>query len=312
MLADPRVAVVTPMAPLGAEVVDPALDALGPLVAAASPSAPGGVSAPHPADSAYYSYCTCGRPVPDRDFTLQIEGGAALSLRTDRHGLTLLRGDLIDGIDYGQGQRPRPRSYTYTAGDAGSRDAARAALQSGVAGEMLTAMMDFGDDPGAGAHAELLAHLDHPDPVVYHAAALALGKLAVVDAAVALAVEREVGLRAALLGGGHDVLRQLFILGALRRPSALPALVEAAGSGAAEVRAEATWALGFVADPAALSALSALAEDADVAVRRDAAIALARSRHLEARSALERLAGDPDGSVAGLGRAGLSWLRRQL
>ncbi len=309
LLADPGVAVVTPLAPLAAEEVDPALDALGPLVAAATPQAPGGIAAASAADSAYYSYCSCGRPVPDRDLTLRTKGGDALALRTDRHGLTLLRGDVIDSIDYGQGQRPRPRGYDYTIGDGGSRDAARAALRSGVPGEMLTAIMDFANDPGAGAEAELLAHLDHPDPVVYHAAALALGKLAAVDAAVAQAVEREIGLRAALLGEGYDVLRQIFVLGAMRRPSALPALVEATQSGAVEVRAEATWALGFLATDAALPALSSLAADPDVAVRVDAAIALARSRQPGAKQALERLASDPDGGVAALAAAGLGWLR---
>lgn len=303
MLADPAVAVVTPAA------CEPGpVDALGPLVATPVPTLAGDAREPPYAEWSYYSFCSCGKPVPQRPLTLTTDGGQTLQLETDRFGLTLLRERTIASLSYGEGQRPRPRSYSYVAGEADSRGAALRALASGVPGEMLTALLDIAADPQAALRPQLMSLLDADDPVVWRMAALALGEFAQVGASAAL--EREAAHRVALLGAGVDVQRQIFVLGALRRPSSLPALIAAAGSAAPGARADAAWALGFVADDAGLPALMRLAEDAEPSVRRDAVVGLARLGDARAAGALRRLAADTDADVRRLAEHAGTWLRR--
>ena len=228
----------------------------------------------------YYAYCTCGKPVADRPYTVETASGITLAGQTDRYGFVLHVGVGAATIDFGPRQRTRERAYAFAAADPDAHlPELLASLGSEIRNDQLVAMSDLRRAPLEGARGLLSELLDHPEEFVRTNAAVTLshydGLDGLVDARLAL-----LG-RAVARGDAAQTVYELAVLGALRHPALVPFAAELAqGSDDPSVRGVALWALGFVADsgPAARAALGAAANGDEYEENR-----------AEARAALGRL-----------------------
>lgn len=244
----------------------------------------------------YYSYCDCGRPAPDRPYTLTLQDGRALKGTSDRYGFVLIPRGGEGRLDFGPTQRQRARSYDYTPDDPTTQAAMLDALGSDDANTVLTALLDLRQEPLPEAFHPLVALLDHAELSVRLNAAVALSGYG--DGARAALV----ACRAARMSGGDDQIRMSTTLGALRHPAAVPALLPLLDSDDPEVRGAAAWALGFIGDPRALAPLEWALSDPDAAVRGDAALAVGRIGSFGTLDALDSMLTDTSSTV--VGRAG--------
>lgn len=233
----------------------------------------------------YYSYCDCGRPAPDRAYTLTSPDGRTLKGMSDRHGFVLVPRAGEGRLDFGPTQRARPRSYAYVAGDPATHEAMLQALSASDANTILTALLDLRAEPLPEAYHPLVELLEHAELSVRLNAAVALSRYG--DEALAPLV----ACRVARLNHG-DTPSHVEILGALRHPSAVPALLPLLDADDVAVRTAAAWALGFIGDPRALTPLEWALSDPDAAVRAEAALAVGRIGAFGTLEALEAMLDD--------------------
>lgn len=243
----------------------------------------------------YYSYCTCGKPVTDRAFTLtgRKANGEPVQIagRTDFFGMVLAPGVHDAGVHFGRGQRARKRSYAFVAGTEQSRHDMQNALQHADPNEVLTALLDLRREPLPSAKDGLIQLLDADNEVVWRNAAVTLSYFDDVDGLVAEYADR-------LFDGAKNAEKSTFILGALRRHTALPALHIALRSDNAALRKIAAWAVGFIAANEGVTLLTRLAVDPNSTVRAEAAYALGRIGDRRALPTLEALLSDQEPIVA--------------
>jgi len=102
--------------------------------------------------------------------------------------------------------------------------------------------------------------------------------------------------RAALFRAQEDARRALDELVGFGK-SGIPALVRAAASGHAQMRANAAWGLGQIGGPATVDALVAASGDASPAVRFEVALALGNTASAAGLRALDKLSDDKDETV---------------
>lgn len=219
----------------------------------------------------YYSYCTCGKPVPDRQYTLSTKDGRTFEGKTDRFGMVLHPGVMGGRIDFGKGQRQRERGYPYQPGTAEMHAAMLANLGSSIAKDQLTALLDLRKEPLEDARETLEALLDHPEQVAWLNAAVTLSHYAEIDGVVhgRLAILETLTDDAA-------ISRELAILGALRHTAAGPPLAGFLVSTSADHRALAAWALGFIGQESGRAPLAAALGDDVPSVVTEVKAALAR------------------------------------
>ncbi|GMV41723.1 MAG: hypothetical protein AMXMBFR64_34390 [Myxococcales bacterium] len=238
----------------------------------------------------YYSYCDCGRPAPDRAYTLTSPDGRTLKGMSDRHGFVLVPRAGEGRLDFGPTQRPRPRGYAYVAGDPATHEAMLQALGASDANTILTALLDLRTEPLPEAYHPLVGLLEHAELSVRLNAAVALSRYG--DEALAPLV----ACRVARLSHG-DAASHVETLGALRHPSAVPALLPLLDADDVAVRTAAAWALGFIGDPRALTPLEWALSDPDAAVRAEAALAVGRIGAFGTLEALEAMLDDGSAAV---------------
>lgn len=210
--------------------------------------------------------------------------------RSDRFGMVLVRGAGEATIDFGKSQRPRSRSYRFEPGAPGTHRAMVQALSEADTNIRLTALLDLRREPVPEAREVLEALLDDETLAIWLNAATTLSLYDGIERVVAERVER--------LRRGEDPARQIVILGGLRHPAAVPALVERLSSPDAELRARAAWALGFIGAATAIEELERLTGDASAEVRAEAALAIGRIGGYGSIPVLEGLASDDSAAVA--------------
>ena len=242
----------------------------------------------------YYSYCTCGKPVVNRAYTLTAKDGAGepvlLKGHTDFFGMVHAR-DITDAsLNFGAGQRQRQRSYNFVAGTEQSRHDVLTALAHPDPNEVLTALLDLRRQPLPSAKAKLIELLGSDNEVAWRNAAVTLSFYEDVDALVTKHSE-------ALRSGTTGAERSTYILGALRRSAALPSLHISLQSNNAALRRVGAWAVGFIAAEAGIELLAPLANDPNAMVRAEVALALGRIGNKHALEVLEQLLGDDDPKV---------------
>lgn len=239
----------------------------------------------------YYSYCSCGRPAPDRPYTLTLPDGRSLRGTSDPYGFVVVARGGAGSLDFGPTQRPRPRAYAFEPGDPALHATMLAALSSNDTNTVLTALLDLRDEPLAEATETLVTLLDSPEVSLRLNAALALVATPGVD--LGSLVRR----RLATLD--DDPLAALPVLGALRQPAALDAVLLRLDADDAAVRAAAAWALGLIGDPRAIGPLEWALSDPDSAVRAQAALAVGRIGSYGSLDALEGMLVDTSDDVVG-------------
>ena len=242
----------------------------------------------------YYSYCTCGKPVTNRAYTLsgRTLAGEPVQLRghTDFFGMLLARDIAEAGVDYGVGQRARKRSYDYVAGTEQTRHKVLGALNHPDPNDTLTALLDLRIDPLPGAKQQLIALLDKDNEVVWRNAAVTLSYYEDISPVVEHFIGR-------MNDRGANTERVAFILGALRRPAAIAPLSDALKSDNAALRRVAAWSLGFIAHDDGRAVLAGHADDPNPAVRAEVALALGRIGGAESLDVLEDMQNDADPTV---------------
>jgi|GEM_PF-2498581 len=254
-----------------------------------------------PAHIRYYSYCTCGKPVTNRYYLLSGERAGEpirVSGHTDWFGMLLVRDVDSASAFFGKGQRARKRHYNFVPGTEKTRHNILDALKHADPNDILTALLDLRTEPVPAAKDALVAMLDRDNEVIWRNAAVTLSYFDDVDDIVARYV-------AELSQLGPNTEKAAFILGALRRPSALAALDIALKSENAELRRIGAWSVGFIAHEAGRSLLVNMLADPNPQVRAEIALALGRIGPRDAAGnnvdetleALEALMGDADRSV---------------
>ncbi len=222
---------------------------------AAAPKAP--VMAPKGASAsdliAYYSYCTCGRPVVNHAYRLTAPDWRELRGVTDRFGMILVQELETARVDYGASMRPRSRSYTLGS----NADDARRDILNALSGEhssararvndQLTALLDLRRIPLEEARSILVGMLDHGNSVIWRNAAVTLSYYGSLDEVVAHHTERLA--RADVAGNADDALRHLTIVGALRDPASVSVLSGWLTHEDAMMRQVAAYSLGFIGHP---------------------------------------------------------------
>lgn len=300
MLADPQLSVVTPVTVNRAGV-----DGIGPLVAW-QPTRETLRPPPLvvPALIRLYTYCTCGKPVPRRHFTLRTRAGEELQGRTDAFGLVHVRGAELASINYGRGQRKRKRAYAFHRGESESRANILRAIESSDPNEALTGLLDLRNEPLPAARKRLHRLLDHPNEVLWRNAGIALSHYD--------DLREEIAGRVRLLNRGIDAPRQLFLLGALRRPAGIGAVMSRIQHPTAQVRRMAAWALGFIGHRDGVSGVRQLLTDEDASVRAAAALALGRCGDSAGIEALETMQEDPNPEVQRRAAEGITLLQMRV
>lgn len=236
-------------------------------------------AAPIPASVRYYSYCTCAKPVAYADYTLTTTDGRVVQGRADRYGMVVLtRGD-VASIDFGETQRRRDRAYAWAPGDASMHYQLMSSLVSDGANDVLTALLDLRDERLDEAYPALLDLLEHEELSLWLNAAVTLSYYDI-DEVVADTL-------AQLAADSGDAEKLVMMLGAFRRPAAVPALLELLENSAdRDLQARVAWALGFIASPEAAAALREAAIHSPSPITRDEAVhALGR---IEGNPSLER------------------------
>jgi hypothetical protein len=228
----------------------------------------------------YYSYCTCGRSVVNHAYRLRAIDGRELDGQTDRFGMVLVRNVKHAQVDYGPEMKDRTRSYEFVADSQKMHTYILSALtlEQGPSkariNEHLTALLDLRRMPLEEARGDLVAKLDHPNPVIWRNAAVTLSYYADIDDVVQYHAERLASPE--VKRDSEAVLRHLTILGALRNAAAVPVISAWLTHTNTAVRQVAVYGLGFIGHTSSLQALHALADDADPVVRAEVALALGR------------------------------------
>ena len=229
----------------------------------------------------YYSFCDCGKPVPDKPYTLTTRDGHAYEGRTDRFGMVLLAGvdRATSEIDFGRAMKPRTRSYVFDRSSPATHAAMLAELGSEIVNDQLTALLDLRRLPLEDAREILVALLDHPNPVTYLNAAVTLSYYP--------SIADVVSARASVLEVASDsptIERELTILGALRHPAAVPRLAGWLVHQDPALRSLAAWGLGFNASRAAMKPLEGALKETNPEVLAEVQAALMRVDDFAARA----------------------------